>query len=82
MQVATITSKYQLTLPILITRKLGLKMGDKMIVSEEDGKVVLTPAVRLVEELAGALSIPKKWKGKTSDEIIELAKDEYFQKKK
>ena len=82
MQVATITSKYQLTLPVAISRKLGLKTGDKLIVSEEDGKVILTPAVQLVQELAGSLVIPSKWKNKSIDEIIESSKKEYFLKKK
>ena len=33
MQIATITSKNQLTLPVDIVRKIGLKIGQKVIVS-------------------------------------------------
>ena len=70
MQIATITSKNQLTLPVDIVRKIGLKVGQKVIVSEEGGKVVITPAEDLVEELAGSLKMPKKWKGRSMEEII------------
>ena len=82
MQIATITSKNQLTLPVDIVRKIGLKIGQKVIVSEEGGKVVITPAEDLVEELAGSLKMPKKWKGRSMEEIIEKSKREYFQESK
>ena len=82
MQTATITSKNQLTLPVDIVRKIGLKMGQKVIVSEEKGKVILTPAGKLVEELAGSLKMPKKWQFKSMEEIIEISKKEYFKKNK
>ena len=82
MQIATITSKNQLTLPVDIVRKIGLKVGQKVIVSEEGGKVVITPAENLVEELAGSLKMPKKWKGRSMEEIIEKSKREYFSESK
>lgn len=79
--VATITSKNQLTIPIGLVKKVGLMVGQKISVSEENGRLILTPMERLVEELAGSLSIPKKWQGKDVDEIIEEAKREYFRQK-
>ena len=81
MQTATITSKYQFTVPMEIVRRLGLKIGQKVVVSEEKGRVILTPSRKLVEELAGSLKMPKKWKNKNLDEIIESSKTEYFKKK-
>ncbi|KKS14084.1 hypothetical protein A2617_01345 [Candidatus Daviesbacteria bacterium RIFOXYD1_FULL_41_10] len=78
---ATITSKKQFTIPAGLFRKAGLNIGQKVIVSEEDGRLVLTPAEKLVEELAGSVPMPKKWKGKNSNQIIEQAKNEYFQEK-
>ena len=78
--VATITSKNQLTIPIGLVRKTGLTAGQKISVSEEDGRLILTPMERLVEELAGSLSMPKKWQGKDVDGIVEKAKREYFPK--
>lgn len=80
-QIATITSKKQLTLPVELFRKAGLKVGQKVIVSEENGRLILTPAERLVEELAGSVPMPRKWKGKNLDKIIEEARDEYFKDK-
>ena len=77
-QLATITSKQQLTLPVGLFRKAGFKIGQKVIVSEENGRLVLTPAELLVEELAGSLAMPKKWKGKNLDQIIEESAEEYF----
>ncbi|OGG17943.1 hypothetical protein A3D78_07365 [Candidatus Gottesmanbacteria bacterium RIFCSPHIGHO2_02_FULL_39_14] len=82
MQIATITSKNQLTLPVEIVRKIGLKTGQKVIVSEEEGKVIITPAEVLVEELAGSVKMPRKWKGKNMEEIIENSRQEYFNKSK
>ena len=80
-QMATITSKKQLTLPAELFRKAGFRIGQKVIVSEENGRLVLTPAERLVEELAGSIPVPKRWKGRDVDQIIDEVKDEYFQKK-
>lgn len=77
-QIATITSKKQLTLPAELFRRAGFKIGQKIIVSEENGHLILTPAEKLVEELAGSIPIPKEWEGKNIDQIIEEAKDEYF----
>ncbi|MBI2086259.1 hypothetical protein HYT74_02875 [Candidatus Daviesbacteria bacterium] len=42
---------------------------------------MLTPAEKLIEELAGSVPMPKKWKGKDIDTIIEEAKEEYFKEK-
>lgn len=80
-QTATVTSKKQLTLPAQLFRKAGFKIGQKVIVSEENGRLVLTPINKLVEELAGSVPLPKKWKGKNIDQVIKLAKDEYFKEK-
>lgn len=79
-QIATVTSKMQLTLPVVIYKKAGIKKGQKVLVSEENGKIIITPARRLVEELAGSLSLPEKWKGKGIEQVIETAKSDYFKK--
>ncbi|MBI2011486.1 AbrB/MazE/SpoVT family DNA-binding domain-containing protein [Candidatus Daviesbacteria bacterium] len=80
-QIATITSKNQLTLPAKFVRKLNLKAGHKVVISEEDGKLTLTPARAVVEQLAGSVKIPQNLKGKDLDKIIEEAKDRYFREK-
>lgn len=80
-QIATITGKMQLTVPIRVAQKIGLKTGDKVEVSDSKGKIVITPVRFLIEELAGSLPIPKKWQGKAIEQIIEDAKTEHFVKK-
>lgn len=44
MELAKITSKGQITIPIDVRRKLGLKDGDKVLFFEEAGKVVMVNA--------------------------------------
>lgn len=80
-QIATITGKMQLTVPARMARKIGLKTGDKVIVSDSRGKIAITPARSLIEELAGSLPLPKKWQRRTIEQIIEDAKSEHFRKK-
>lgn len=41
MELAKVTSKGQITIPIEIRRKLGLKEGDKVLFVEEGGKIVI-----------------------------------------
>lgn len=80
-QMATITSKKQLTIPAALFRKAGLEIGQRVIVTEENGSLKITSAERLVEELAGSVPIPKKWQGKDLDQIIDEARDEYYKNK-
>lgn len=80
-QMATITSKKQLTIPAALFRKAGFKEGQRVIVSEENGSLKITSAEALVEKLAGSVPIPKKWQGKDLDQIIDEARDEYFKSK-
>lgn len=41
MELAKVTSKGQITLPIDIRRKLGVKEGDKVLFIEEAGKIYI-----------------------------------------
>ena len=81
MSSATITSKMQLTIPIIIAKKVGITSGDRVTVSEENGNIILTPLKQLITELAGVLSIPDTWKRKDIDAIIQEAKTQHFQDK-
>ena len=44
MELAKLTSKGQITIPIEIRKKLRLKEGDKVFFSEEDGKIIFQKA--------------------------------------
>lgn len=81
-QLATITTKRQLTIPVAVFEELGLKEGERVVVSKENGKIVVQPAKNLVEELAGSIAIPKKFRDLPIEKIIELAKQEHFKSKK
>jgi len=78
---ATVTSKRQLTIPIDIYRLMNLVEGNKVLVSIEDQVIKIEPAQALVEKLAGSVKLPKRFKNKTVDQIITLAKKEYFKNK-
>lgn len=41
MELAKVTSKGQITIPIDIRRKLGIKEGDKILFVEEQGRVIM-----------------------------------------
>lgn len=47
MEIAKITSKGQITIPIEIRRKLNLKDGDKVIFLEEEGKIIFANAAKM-----------------------------------
>lgn len=44
MELAKITSKGQITIPIDIRRKLGVRDGDKLLFVEDEGKIYITNA--------------------------------------
>ena len=79
---ATITSKRQITIPAALFKEVGLAERQKVLISEEGGKLVITPVANLIEKLAGSLQVPSRWEGKDVDTIIEESKAEYFIKEK
>ena len=59
MEVAKISSKGQITIPISVRQKLGLKSGDKIVIQEENGRFYFDNAAlvafsRVEQEFAGA----------------------------
>ena len=58
MEVARITSKGQITIPVQIRKKLNLREGDKIIFLEQDGRIYFENAAllafkRIQDEMAG-----------------------------
>jgi AbrB family looped-hinge helix DNA binding protein len=47
MELAKVTLRGQITIPIGIRRKLGIKDGDKVVFIEDDGRVVIENSLRL-----------------------------------
>jgi len=55
--IVTVSSKGWVVIPSLFRRKIGLKPGMKMAVTETEGKIVLTPQTGdPVDELYGTLA--------------------------
>lgn len=79
---ATITSKRQFTIPVNLFKKVGLSIGDKVLVEEKNGNLQIKSALNLVKELAGSVSIPEDKKKIDLDEAILESKKKYFQSKK
>jgi len=47
MEVAKITSRGQITIPIDIRKKLGVRAGDKVIFLEDQGRIVIANAAKI-----------------------------------
>jgi AbrB family looped-hinge helix DNA binding protein len=43
MSVVRASSKYQIAIPRAIRSKLGIEPGQKLDISEEDGRIIITP---------------------------------------
>lgn len=80
LQTVSITSKRQITIPATIYNKLGLEKGQRLVVFTDEKRIVMEPAEFLIEKLAGSISLPKKFKGKKLEKIIQQTKQEYFSK--
>lgn len=80
-QIGTITSKRQLTIPSNIFKQFALKKGQKVTISVEKDVIKIEPACKLVDSLAGSISLPKKFKKMSTKELINFAKLEHFSQK-
>ncbi len=79
--IATITSKRQLTIPSELFKNIKLTRGDKVLMEEREGNIILRPASSLVEKLAGSVAVPEHLKGIDIDEAIRIAKKNHFGKR-
>jgi AbrB family looped-hinge helix DNA binding protein len=70
--IVTISSKGWVVIPSLFRRQIGLKPGMKMLVTETEGRIVLTPQVGdPVDELYGKLA-----KGESLTEALLMDREE------
>lgn len=77
MELAKITSKGQITLPIAIRRLLNLKDGDKVAFIEKDnGFFLVNPISIAVDNARDAFKGEAKRLGlKTEDDVVKLVKE-------
>ncbi|MGV6988788.1 AbrB/MazE/SpoVT family DNA-binding domain-containing protein [Testudinibacter sp. P80/BLE/0925] len=76
MELAKITSKGQITIPIAIRKKLNLKEGDKLLFVENNGKVeILNSTMLAIKEAQRAFQGEAEKAGLYSeDDVVELIK--------
>jgi len=77
MDVARISIKGQVTIPIEIRKKLGLKEGDKVVFMEQGGNIVIMNSNRLAfEEFQRGMVGAAEQAGITSEQdVVDLVKD-------
>ena len=77
MELAKITSKGQITLPISIRRALHLKDGDKVAFIEKNGQYVLINPVKLAirEVQEGFYGEAEKLNLQDIDDVVDLVKE-------
>lgn len=72
MELARISSKGQITIPIEVRKKLNLKEGDKILFIEEDGKFLITNASYVAfKEMQQVMEGVAETKGITSEEDVD-----------
>jgi len=77
MEIAKITSKGQVTIPIDIRRKLGVKEGDKILFVEEAGKVyILNASMEALRKAQAALAGEAQRVGlKDENDVVAMIKE-------
>lgn len=81
-QIVSITSKNQVTIPSTIVKLLNISKGDKLLIKTDSQKIIIEKPLKLLNEIAGMVKIPTKYKNKSLSFIIKEAKKEYFSFKK
>jgi antitoxin PrlF len=76
MELAKITAKGQITIPVDIRRKLGVKEGDKVLFVEEAGKVyILNSSLEALREAQASFTGEAERAGlKNEDDVVDMVK--------
>ncbi len=77
MELAKITSKGQITIPIQIRKMLNLKDGDKVVFMTDGGKVIMENPTRLaIKEAQEAFEgLAEELGLKSEDDVVNLVKE-------
>jgi AbrB family looped-hinge helix DNA binding protein len=77
MELAKLTSKGQLTVPVAIRKKLNLKEGDKVVfLADDDGIRIVNASVLAIEQARIAFAGEADRVGlKTEQDIVDMVKD-------
>lgn len=82
MELAKITTKGQITIPIRIRKKLNIKDGDKVVFIEENGRVIIENSTKMaLREVQNAFEGEAERVGlETEEDVVDLIKQ--FRKQK
>ena len=77
MELAKITTKGQITLPVQIRKKLNLKDGDKVLFMEKDGKIIIDNPTKLaiLEAQEAFAGLAEELGLKTEEDVVKLCKE-------
>jgi len=77
MELAKITAKGQITIPVQIRKMLNLKVGDKVVFITDGGKVVMENSTRLaIREAQEAFTgLAEELGLKTEEDVVALVKE-------
>ena len=77
MELAKITMRGQITIPVGIRRRLGVKDGDKVVFIEENGRVVIENAAMIALKTAqdAFTGEAERLDIKTEQDVVELVKE-------
>jgi len=77
MDIARLSSKGQLTIPIEIRKKLSLKEGDKVVFLEQGNNIIIQNSNRLAfEELQrGMIGVAEKAGINSEQDVVDLVND-------
>ena len=77
MELAKVTSKGQITIPIDIRRKLGVKEGDKILFVEEQGRVIMmNSSMDALRKAQAAFTVEAERLGlKDEQDVVDLVSE-------
>ena len=77
MELAKVTSKGQVTIPIAIRKKLGIKDGDKLLfVEKPDGVIMVNPTMMALEKIGQASEGEAERLGlEDDDDVVAMVKE-------
>ena len=78
MELAKVTSKGQVTIPVEIRKKLGIKNGDKVLFIEDAGRIyMMNSSMEALREAQMAFKGEAERRGlKNEDDVMEMIKAE------
>lgn len=78
LQTVRISSKRQVTIPVKLFDKMKLKEGDRLIFELENNTIRVNKAQHLIDELAGSVKLPEKYRRVPVDTLIKKARKKRF----